>query len=70
MKIGDAKLVAYYTAMLSEDNQIKYYSEFLESISDEEERIKSLEAAELCHLPLEAITKRVVQMIRYFEISI
>lgn len=64
MKIGDAKLVAYYTAMLSEDNQIKYYSEFLESISDEEERIKSLEAAESCHLPLEAITKRVVQMIR------
>lgn len=64
MKIGDAKLVAYYTAMLSEEDQIIYYSEFLQSIGDENERIKCLEAAEVCHLQIEAITKHVVQVIR------
>ncbi|XP_065218253.1 nuclear pore complex protein Nup107 [Planococcus citri] len=64
MKIGDAKLVAYYTAMLNEEDQIVYYSEFLQSITDESERIKCLEAAEMCNLQIEAITKYVVQVIR------
>lgn len=65
MKTGDSKLVAYYTAMLSEEDQINYYSEFLQNIDDENERLKCLEAAELCHLQIEEITKRVVQLVRY-----
>lgn len=64
MKTGDAKLVAYYTALLDEEDQINYYSEFVESINDENERIKCLEAAEMCHLRVEEITKHVVQVIR------
>ncbi|XKL69259.1 hypothetical protein PGB90_007028 [Kerria lacca] len=64
MKTNDSKLVAYYTSMLSEENQIKYFSEFLQNITDENEQIKCLEAAELCRLEVEAITKRVVRTIR------
>ena len=64
MRIGDAKLVAYYTSMLNEEDQIIYYSEFLQSVKGENERVKCLEAAEMCHLQIEAITKHVVQVIR------
>ncbi len=64
MKTGDSKLVAYYTSMLLEEDQINFYSEFLQGKDDEIERIRCLEIAEMCRLPVEEITKRVVQVMR------
>lgn len=64
MRTGEAKLVSYYCAMLSENDQIECYAEFLQNISDENERIKCLKAAEMCQLRIEDITKRVVQVMR------
>lgn len=64
MKTGDAKLVAYYSSMLSENDQIECYAEFLQNVLDDNERIKCLEAAEMCQLRIEEITKRVVQVMR------
>lgn len=64
MQQRDPQLVAYYTATLPQDDQITLYADFLESITDSNERRNCLEAAELVELEVEAITQRVVENIR------
>lgn len=60
----DAKLVAFYASMLTKENQIRYYSQFLENVEDENDRIRCLEIAEDYLLPVDEITKHVVRVIR------
>lgn len=56
--------MAFYTATLPSHDQVTLYAEFLQDISQSNLRRAALEAAESAHLPVEAITQRVVENIR------
>lgn len=64
MKIGDAQLVAFYTAALSNAQQIQIYSEYLESIPETARR-GCMEEAKSHGLDIELIAKRTVERIQY-----
>lgn len=57
-------LVAYYTSQLEEKSQIIIYSKFLEKIILPEQRHQGLVSAEKFSLPVEKITKHVVELFR------
>ncbi|KAL1138207.1 hypothetical protein AAG570_009898 [Ranatra chinensis] len=61
---GEPNLVAYYVAMMPDDDQIDLYATFLESVTDSEKRIECLRAAEKYELNIKRITQKVVQNIR------
>lgn len=63
--MNDAVLVAYYTSQLDQTNQIIIYTKFLEKMISPEQRHQSLEAAVKFSLPVEDITKRIVETYRY-----
>ncbi|KAK7861733.1 hypothetical protein R5R35_008705 [Gryllus longicercus] len=67
MKKGDPQLVACYVATLPQEDQVKLYANFLENITEENERTACLTAAEDAGLDIEVITKRVVENIRNRE---
>jgi len=58
-------LVAFYTSQLNQSNQINIYSKFLEKMNLPEQRSSGLVAAEKFSLPVEKITKRIVETYRY-----
>lgn len=64
MKRNEAQLVAYYTATLEQEQQIKLYASFLENITDNEERKLALQYGEETGLNIKVITKTVVENIR------
>lgn len=64
---GDPHLVAYYVATLPQEDQVTMYADFLENVTNSEERRLCLEAAEMLELQVEAITQRVVENIRNKE---
>lgn len=64
---GDPQLVAYYVATLPQEDQVTMYADFLENITNSDERRVCLEAAEMLELQVEAITQRVVENIRNKE---
>ncbi|XP_015597229.1 nuclear pore complex protein Nup107 [Cephus cinctus] len=70
IKLGDANLVAYYTATLPQEDQVKNYAYFLENVKDHQQRKRCLEAAEAANLNVEAITKLVVENIRHKNIEL
>ena len=62
MKIGDAQLVAFYTAALPANHQMQIYSEFLESVPDsarrncmEEAQAHGLDVAQIARITVERI---------------
>lgn len=57
-------LVAYYTSQLDQTHQIIIYSKFLEKMIMSEQRSNGLMAAEKFSLPVEEITKRIVETYR------
>ncbi|GLV32653.1 Nucleoporin 107kD [Carabus blaptoides fortunei] len=64
MQRNEAQLVAYYTATLEQEQQIKLYASFLENITDNEERKLGLQYGEETGLNIKLITKTVVENIR------
>lgn len=62
--MNDPLLVAYYTSQLEPNNQIVIYSKFLEKMISSEQRSHGLTAAEKFSLPVEEITKRIVETYR------
>lgn len=56
--------MAWYVSQLSTDDQIYYYSAFLEEITEPEEREVALKAAVESGLNVDLITKTVVENIR------
>lgn len=63
--MNDPLLVAYYTSQLDETSQVIIYSTFLEKMILPEQRCSGLAAAEKSALPVEEITKRIVETYRY-----
>lgn len=63
MKLGDAQLVAFYTAALPTAQQINLYSEFLESIQESQRR-QCLDEAQAHGLDVALITKTTVERIQ------
>jgi len=63
--MNDSLLVAYYTSQLEQTSQIIIYSKFLEKSVLTEQRTQGLLAAEKFSLPVEEITKRIVETYRY-----
>lgn len=66
--MNDSLLVAYYTSQLEQTSQIIIYSKFLEKSVLTEQRTQGLMAAEKFSLPVEEITKRIVETYRYLLI--
>lgn len=71
--MNDPLLVAYYTSQLEQTNQIIIYSKFLQKMITNEQRSNGLSAAEQFSLPVEEITKRIVETSRsvfcvYFKV--
>lgn len=64
MELGDPVLIAFYVSTLPREAQIMNYAQFLERITDYDERKMCLNAAEDANLNVEAITKLVVENIR------
>lgn len=64
---GDAQLVAFYTATLPQQAQTILFSQFLEKISETEERRAALEEALAVGLNVERITQYTVQVVRERE---
>lgn len=62
--MNDPLLVAYYTSQLDKTSQIIIYSKFLEKMVLPDQRNSGLKAAEKCSLPVEDITKRIVESYR------
>lgn len=62
--MNDPTLVAYYTSQLQQPSQIVIYSRFLEKMSSPEQRSKGLLAGENFLLPVEEVTKRIVETVR------
>lgn len=58
-------LVAYYTSKLDKTSQINIYSNFLEKITMPDQRSLGLKAGEDAKLPIEEITKRIIETYRY-----
>jgi len=63
--MNDPTLVAYYTSQLERTSQVIIYSKFLEKMILSEQRTSGLMAAEKFSLPVEEITKRIVETYRY-----
>jgi len=63
--MNDPMLVAYYTSQLEQTSQVIIYSKFLEKMVLSEQRTSGLMAAEKFSLPVEEITKRIVETYRY-----
>jgi len=63
--MNDPMLVAYYTSQLEPNSQVIIYSKFLEKMVLSEQRTSGLMAAEKFSLPVEEITKRIVETYRY-----
>lgn len=63
--MNDPMLVAYYTSQLEQNSQVIIYSKFLEKMVLSEQRTSGLMAAEKFSLPVEEITKRIVETYRY-----
>jgi len=63
--MNDPLLVAYYTSQLDKTSQVIIYSKFLEKIVLSEQRTRGLLAAEKFSLPVEEITKRIVETYRF-----
>ena len=63
MKLGDAQLVAFYTAALPGAQQIQLYSEFVENVQ-ENSRHQCLEEAQAHGLDIAQITKTTVERIQ------
>lgn len=63
MKLGDAQLVAFYTAALPSAQQIQLYSEFIENAQDSSRR-QCLDEAQACGLDVALITKTTVERIQ------
>lgn len=61
----EPSLVAYYTSQLDQSNQITIYSKFLSKMTSPEQRELGLSAAEKFSLPVDEITKRIIEMFRY-----
>lgn len=70
IEIDDPMLIAFYTAMLPQEAQVTSYASYLETIKDYEQRKKCLTAAEDANLNVEAITKLVVESIRFKNVDI
>jgi len=66
--MNDSLLVAYYTSQLEQASQVIIYSKFLEKSVLTEQRTQGLLAAEKFSLPVEEITKRIVETYRYILI--
>jgi hypothetical protein len=66
--MNDSLLVAYYTSQLEQASQVNIYSKFLEKSVLTEQRTQGLLAAEKFSLPVEEITKRIVETYRYILI--
>lgn len=64
IEFKDSTLVAWYVSQLSHEDQVYYYSAFLEEIKDPEERSTCLQAAQDAGLNIDIITKTVVENIR------
>ncbi|CAI6351545.1 unnamed protein product [Macrosiphum euphorbiae] len=62
--MNDPMLVAYYTSQLEQNSQVIIYSKFLEKMVLSEQRTSGLMAAEKFSLPVEEITKRIVETYR------
>lgn len=63
MKLGDAQLVAFYTAALPNAQQVQLYSEFVENIQ-ESQRTQCLDEAQAHGLDVELIAKTTVERIQ------
>lgn len=63
MKLGDAQLVAFYTAALPNAQQIQLYSEFIENTQDVQRR-QCLDEAQAHGLDVALITKTTVERIQ------
>ncbi|KAL9926833.1 nuclear pore complex protein Nup107 [Glossina fuscipes fuscipes] len=63
--MGDAQLVAFYTATLPSKTRISLYSKFLEKVHKKEARSIALEEAINVGLNVEEITRHTVETIRY-----
>jgi len=63
--MNDPTLVAFYTSQLEQTSQVIIYSKFLEKMVLPEQRTSGLTAAEKFSLPVEEITKRIVETYRY-----
>ncbi|XP_041451938.1 LOW QUALITY PROTEIN: nuclear pore complex protein Nup107 [Drosophila obscura] len=61
---GDAQLIAYYAAALSNRLQVKLYSQFLETVEQERARELAIDAALQAGLDVEQITRLTVETIR------
>lgn len=66
IKLGDAQLVAFYTAALPGAQQIQLYSEFIEHVQEGSRR-QCLEEAQAHGLDIEQITKTTVERILNME---
>lgn len=69
IKIGDAQLVSFYTAALSNEYQNVLYSEFLETIQDTPSRKHCLEEAQAHGLDVYSITTITVERIRNEQVE-
>ncbi|XP_050541479.1 nuclear pore complex protein Nup107 [Daktulosphaira vitifoliae] len=63
--MNDSILVAYYTSQLERHCQIDTYSKFLEKMNSPEQRKQGLLAGEKFLLPVEEITKQIVETVRH-----
>ncbi|XP_071501172.1 nuclear pore complex protein Nup107-like [Diadema antillarum] len=61
------ELVAMYVAQLPPDLQVTWYAKFLEGVTDRDQRQYCLQLAEDAGLDVAAITKRVVETLRFKE---
>ncbi|CAG2055692.1 unnamed protein product [Timema podura] len=65
--IREPQLVAYYVSTLPQEDQVALYAEFLQDISEPQERDNCLLMAEDAGLDVETITRTVVENIRNLE---
>ncbi|ELR16189.1 nucleoporin, putative [Acanthamoeba castellanii str. Neff] len=64
IKTKQTALVALYTAKLPAEDQVEIYANFLRDITQREERERCLELADRAGLNVNAVTKRVVELMR------
>lgn len=67
MKLGNAPLIAYYTAALPTDIQLQLYSEFIETITNSEARRACFSEAIAHGLDIQRIAFHTVDKIRAYE---
>eukprot|EP01080_Neovahlkampfia_damariscottae_P011084 gene11084-3790_t len=69
IKIKQYDLISTYTQYLTEENQIKTYARFLQRIEDDKERQHFYNEARNIKLPINEITKKVVETIKQEPVS-